>query len=312
MNNSYEKPVFGSTTPLKSNLGSNISKPRQDSVGQLGHQGMPQPAPASESLSHPVDQSNGSHELAADSSRPHVSEIRARAAELMQPIRATASPEQWQLPTVDLTKEDDPAVIPIPQNYPTFSRPQFNAVNHGFNRSTIDLTRDGAVRGPPVYPLPAGGALHGTYYGGDFVDTAKTTESVKALLEGINDEPVLKVGKRKKKNKKPVKNKVNDELTNMLGNAKLDDVETDKENHTLPHEQVVDAEDAASETDQEEDEEEEEEEEEDLSYVEGLKVRLLPHQIRGVAFLKSREEGKGRGGILADDVCSMFSHLYQY
>ncbi|CAZ83355.1 unnamed protein product [Tuber melanosporum] len=39
-----------------------------------------------------------------------------------------------------------------------------------------------------------------------------------------------------------------------------------------------------------------------MSVVDGLNVTLLPHQIRGLAFLLTREEGKARGGILADDM----------
>jgi hypothetical protein len=49
---------------------------------------------------------------------------------------------------------------------------------------------------------------------------------------------------------------------------------------------------------------ESEEEKEELApsnKVEGLDVTLLPHQVQGLAWLVSREEGKARGGILADD-----------
>ncbi|KAI0019146.1 SNF2 family N-terminal domain-containing protein [Xylariomycetidae sp. FL0641] len=60
-----------------------------------------------------------------------------------------------------------------------------------------------------------------------------------------------------------------------------------------------------------EDEEEEivkEDEKEDKSHVEGLNVRLLPHQVEGVEWMKNRELGpvkKGKvpkGGLLADDM----------
>lgn len=36
---------------------------------------------------------------------------------------------------------------------------------------------------------------------------------------------------------------------------------------------------------------------------EGLTCKLLPHQVKGVAWMLGREKGKKRGGILADDVC---------
>jgi hypothetical protein len=35
---------------------------------------------------------------------------------------------------------------------------------------------------------------------------------------------------------------------------------------------------------------------------EGLSCKLLPHQVVGVNWMKSREEGIKKGGILADDV----------
>ncbi|KAI0836373.1 SNF2 family N-terminal domain-containing protein [Hypoxylon sp. FL0890] len=58
----------------------------------------------------------------------------------------------------------------------------------------------------------------------------------------------------------------------------------------------------------EEDKETKEEEDEDKSHVEGLSVRLLPHQVQGVEWMKGRELGpvkKGKvpkGGLLADDM----------
>jgi SNF2 family DNA or RNA helicase len=33
-----------------------------------------------------------------------------------------------------------------------------------------------------------------------------------------------------------------------------------------------------------------------------LTVKLLPHQVQGIQWMMSREEGKKKGGILADDM----------
>lgn len=40
----------------------------------------------------------------------------------------------------------------------------------------------------------------------------------------------------------------------------------------------------------------------DAAMPEGLLCKLLPHQVVGVNWMRSREEGKKKGGILADDV----------
>lgn len=145
---------------------------------------------------------------------------------------------------------------------------------------------------PPTFSLPGGGAIPGaigTYYAGTYVDNEKTTESIKELLEGMNDSPPPKRG-RKKKAKKVVADD-DKELAALLAKK-----------GSLVDGEAVDGVGEEGEDGEEGEEGEEEEEEEDLSVVEGLNVTLLPHQIRGLAFLTSREEGKARGGILADDV----------
>ena len=85
--------------------------------------------------------------------------------------------------------------------------------------------------------------------------------------------------------------------------------EEEKQQVSKEGEGEMEEEEGEEEEEDEEDEDEEEEEEEDMSVVEGLNVTLLPHQIRGLAFLLSREEGKARGGILADDVGAALSWL---
>jgi hypothetical protein len=235
--------------------------------------------------------------------RPYVSEVQARAQQYMQPIRATAPSNEWRTkPVIDLTGDGDPTVIRPPAPYTTFS--SFNPVNrptHTFS----SVSGSALDRKPPVYSLPGGGAMPGmTYYGGEAVDSAKTTESIKELLEGINDSPVSKRSRRKKRPKK----EEDSGLAGLMKDTKLNDgVEASQENK----EEVVEDEDKYEISENTENEkvpeedgedEEEEDEEEDLSYVDGLNVRLLPHQIRGLDFLQSREEGKARGGILADDV----------
>jgi len=121
-----------------------------------------------------------------------------------------------------------------------------------------------------------------------YVDAAQASENIKALLEGAfeDDEDKPRTRLRKKKQVAAAS-----DLADQLAGLEVDgkDTRNDKE--------------------KEEEDEEEGEEEEDDGTVEGLKVKLLPHQIDGVAWMMDREIGgkkkngvSPKGGILADDV----------
>ena len=251
---------------------------------------------------------------------PHVSAVQARAAQLMEPIKATAPKEAWQtqsLPVVDLTGDD--SVIKTPFDYPTFASvvpatAGFTAVNPGSRGNPY-----AALTVPPYFPtgvhIPGMMDLEGEY-----LDPQKTTESLKELLEGINDLPVPKKSRKKKKKKKQGTKSIGEEagLAKLLAETGLDgkhvkedsikleenEAEKGKEGGTEDVKEEGEAEEDEEEGEEEGEEEEgEEEEEEETNRVEGLNVTLLPHQVRGLAFLQAREEMKGRGGILADDVC---------
>ncbi|KFZ18296.1 hypothetical protein V502_04163 [Pseudogymnoascus sp. VKM F-4520 (FW-2644)] len=111
-----------------------------------------------------------------------------------------------------------------------------------------------------------------------FVDPKKAAEDLKALLEGAiedEDDDIPKTRSRKKKLDAQA-----DGLTSMLkGLAVTEDAPV-----------------------------EEDDEDEDDGTVEGVKVKLLPHQVEGLGWMKDRELGtrkKGtvpKGGILADDM----------
>jgi SNF2 family DNA or RNA helicase len=111
-----------------------------------------------------------------------------------------------------------------------------------------------------------------------FVDPAKAQEDLKALLEGViedeeDDVPRTRSRKRKQEN-------------SLL--AKLSDLSIGEEKIAVTSH--------------------DEDEDEDDGTIEGIKVKLLPHQVEGVDWMTGRELGtskKGRvpkGGILADDM----------
>jgi SNF2 family DNA or RNA helicase len=111
-----------------------------------------------------------------------------------------------------------------------------------------------------------------------FVDPAKAQEDLKALLEGAieDEEDAPKTRSRKKRQ--------DAEANALLG--KLNDLSIDQEK------MIVTSDD----------------EDIDDGTVEGIKVKLLPHQVEGVEWMRGRELGTGKkgrvpkGGILADDM----------
>ena len=115
-----------------------------------------------------------------------------------------------------------------------------------------------------------------------FVDPAKAQEDLKALLEGViedEEDDVPRTRLRKKRQES--------EANGMF--AKLKGM-------TIEREKIAVTSD------------DEDEEEEDDGTVQGIKVKLLPHQIEGLEWMTGREVGnskKGKipkGGILADDM----------
>jgi SNF2 family DNA or RNA helicase len=150
----------------------------------------------------------------------------------------------------------------------------FQSINAaGYGSNYIDLTRpeyNNRYAAPYVAPEPY-----------TFVDPAKAQEDLKALLEGViedEDDEVPRTRSRRKRKE--------EETNALLG--KLEGLNVEEEKMAVTSD--------------------DEDEEEDDGTVEGIKVKLLPHQVEGVEWMTGRELGtskKGRvpkGGILADDM----------
>jgi SNF2 family DNA or RNA helicase len=191
--------------------------------------------------------------------------------------------QQQQLLPAASNSDDDVVEIPQPSTRPAFAArttkpPMFSSqpmppkpINN-----FIDLTSNliGMTTNNDLFHDRFGAADPRMY-----MDSGKATEDIKALLEGAfeddEDKPRTRQGKKR----------LNDDLVAKLEGLKVKGVEEEAEP------------------------EEEDDEGEDDGTVEGLKVKLLPHQIEGVDWMREKELGmkktRGvfpRGGILADDM----------
>jgi SNF2 family DNA or RNA helicase len=190
-----------------------------------------------------------------------------------------------------------PVLAPRPTNAPPQTsypppRPMFSSINHGAHnplqaaRQTVilddedDFDPDAAIR--------AEGDRFGAPDMYAYVDSGQSAENIKALLEGAFDDDNEKIPRtrlRKKKKQQQQEDDAGTSLANRLQALEVKDKEASAE--------------AA----------EEEDEEEDDGTVDGLKVKLLPHQVDGVAWMIEKETGMHnkraklpKGGILADDM----------
>lgn len=216
-----------------------------------------------------------------------------------EPVRGFVNPFQPRKPVY---QRPAPGVVEIPRpaNHPTWAahrpaQPVFSSIapnTIGFSAvnskdkigNFVDLTTSlNQFKQDNVF-YDEGFAAPDPY---TYIDTEKATENIKALLEGAfeDEEDKPRTRGRKKKIEATVL-----ELTDKL---KVLDVENE---HKRP--------------DKNEDENAgDEEDEEDDGTVEGLKVKLLPHQVDGVEWMTEKEIGARKkngvlpkGGILADDV----------
>ncbi|KAL9088072.1 MAG: hypothetical protein Q9159_003270, partial [Coniocarpon cinnabarinum] len=162
-------------------------------------------------------------------------------------------------------------------------------------RNVVDLTGD-ETRDPDdqfdVSRAMASEDGFGSYDPYNYMDQGQASENIKALLEGAfeeddEDKPKTRLRKRKTAPESKDARHGAEGLADKLKNITVAEPKA-KKTHEV---------------------EAEEEDEEDDGSIEGLKVKLLPHQIDGVAWMFDKEVGQRKkngvlpkGGILADDM----------
>jgi SNF2 family DNA or RNA helicase len=198
-----------------------------------------------------------------------------------------------------------PVLAPRPTNAPPQTsypppRPMFSSISQGNEirpvnagahnplqaaRQTVIL--DDEADFDPDAAIRAEGDRFGAPDMYAYVDSGQSAENIKALLEGAFDDENEKIPRTRlrKKKKQQQEDEVGASLANRLAALEVKDQEA-------PAEPA-----------------EEEEDEEDDGTVDGLKVKLLPHQVDGVAWMIEKETGMHnkraklpKGGILADDM----------
>ncbi|GME23591.1 Snf2 family helicase [Neofusicoccum parvum] len=155
-------------------------------------------------------------------------------------------------------------------------------------KSTIDLTGSDDEEFDPDAAIRDG--RFGAADPFAFIDAGQASENIKALLEGAfddddddDDKPKTRLRREKKQQKQDA-----EKLSSLADKLKALEVKSEeKEKEPGP----------------------EEEEEEDDGTVDGLAVKLLPHQVEGVSWMIDKEIGQRKkngvlpkGGILADDM----------
>ena len=266
----FQQPEFGKASPLQSRV-FNVPKP---------HQTRPE--------HHRSAPTAGSADLQQTTKEPPA-----------VPSRIIPTQPAPYRPTHATSSYPDVVEISRPVNHPTWTThhaqpPSFSSLGDGYGGFTsinpyqkqeqfVDLTtaRDDFNPDAALLDNRFGAADPYTY-----VDTAKATENIKALLEGAFEDEDDKPRTRSRKKKTEAETAG---LTEQLQNSSV-----------TPKDQG-----------------QEEDDDEDDGTVEGLNVKLLPHQVDGVEWMKEKEIGTQKkngvlpkGGILADDVGALRKHRW--
>lgn len=202
-----------------------------------------------------------------------------RSGQASQPISIQSSPDVVEISRPSAPSAWNNYTRPAP-TYSSYNPPTsgFSAVN-SYHRPIVDPTN-------PLVPSYSDPAILADRFGAAdpflYVDAGKATENIKALLEGAFEDEEDKPRTRGRKKK------VDAVVAGLTDKLQGLDVKAEENKESR---------------------EEDEEEEEDDGTVDGLKVKLLPHQVDGVAWMRDKETGVRKkngvlpkGGILADDM----------
>ena len=268
------QPEFGKSSPLRNPL---HARPVQPNVFNVPKPNQPRPEhhrpfKPINTLQDPEPQIDSNQPLYISSSPANESfDIHGASPESIVEIPKPSNPPTFanRLPTVPLFSSRGPSTGFAAVNYnaasktPSWQDPTTMSHNQR-DESEILL-----------------GALGSEAYS-EYVDTAKATENIKALLEGAFEDEESKPRTRGRRKKAGAA--MND-LSKKIGGLEVKENDEGKHNDNA------------------------EEEEEFDGTVEGLAVKLLPHQAEGVDWMRDKEIGtkkiKGvlpKGGILADDM----------
>jgi len=281
-------PQFGKASPLHNPM-FNPPKPNQPRLEQHRHAPVP---------IHHGSQQNPAFRMPSYMSKPQGLGSPSDVIQINQPSnpisklpRFTGNSPGFGSPSdvVEIARPTNLAskpILPLPK--PVFSTGGgFAPVNawKAPGNNVIDLTAN-ATRDEDDGFDPDKALADDKFMGYDpynYVDAAQASENIKALLEGAFEEDEDEKPKARLRKKK----KHDDSVAALAEKIEALKVEAQEETH-------------------------EEEEEEDDGSVEGLSVKLLPHQIDGVAWMMDKEIGERKrngvlpkGGILADDVSSI-------
>lgn len=268
------------------------------------------------------NQARPEHHGARSSQAPSSSHTPAAAKLLAQaslvgtaaaPIMIPSSPDVMQAPKiygVPNSGRGPPGAFPMPISRPTNGpvqpsyqppQPMYSSNSHWqpanrvaqfmTSQNTIDLTgREDGDEFDPNAALRDGSGGFGAPDPYMYIDANQANENIKNLLEGAfddeEDKTQIRLPRRSKRPVRKEEDNTSKSLANKLEalNLKRGEVEKPKDD-------------------------EDEDEEDDEGYVEGLDLRLLPHQVEGVAWMIDKETGQRKkngvlpkGGILADDM----------